>query len=1203
MKQRKRRLLSLCLSAVMAMSVLTAGTAPATAQESSETNFAASFQDPSSSERPRTRWWVPGSHMTVDEIRSEIASMANAGFGGAEIVPVATTGEHGDSIDWGTEQWNFLIKNILEIAGEYDFTIDFTMTPAWPLALPTITDLDDPNSGAQMETDGSYVDGITAEAPYSGAVPVSAEAVKDTQNGGTPVLLAVTVAKYADKENKVLDYSSAVTLDSSSIVKGEGATDYTVSFTPEDDGEYVLYAWWQHPSGETKYGNNQVDHFGKAGAQAIIDYWENTLIPYYGDAFENCTSLFVDSLEFTTHLDWTWGLLEDFKARYGYDLTPYLAGVYQASASGNYSGNPKPDFSFDENTQQILNDFKDEVTQLYIENHLEPLSEFCEKHGVQLRYQTSYGKSLELAQTAMHVDIPETETLYGKDIIDFYRLQAGAVHLSDKPIYSIEASPEQLIELVFGSFVWRMDRGNGEEGAGAYQQTWDDQLWHIQRAFAGGVNQIVFHGYSYNGQYDGEGNENGYVAGTQWPGFAGLGGWSNCWGERQPNWTHAAAYTDFIARNQMTLREGVQKVDLAIYALRYWETIDYSGPKKVYQDESVLEHSGYSYDFVSPAALELENAAVTDGRLDADGPAYKALILDNETMIPQETAKKLLEYAKAGLPILFVGTVPSESAVSGEDTVAQLMEELLTYNCVKLVASTDEVPAALSELGAAPDAQYDATLLNVHRQSADADFYYLYNDANADNYPSAKAGEAVSTAVTLTGSGVPYLLNAWTGEITPIAQYTAENGKVTVNVELAANESTIIALAQPGWCGIEVPETAVTESTAQAEYDDVGRLIVKSSEGGKQDVTLSDGTGRTLDFGMAEEEQLLTGWNLTVESWSKGDTPTDTKKETIEVGTLDSLIPWTQIEGMEKVSGIGTYTINFTLDRGWEDGFGAVLNLGDVVDTYRLTVNGTALQANQINTSVDIGKYLLAGENTIEVEVASTLLNAVLAANEKDTRKPDEYGIVNDVTLTPYEWRVTDAVKTVSAPESVQVNADFTVTVVTDASVDEVRLFNEYNMPISSKAVNVSNNADGTKTYALTLSVGTVGSSRTFKVVTKGNEGYYIDSGKALSIAVTSVAPTLNSFDLPDSAVANRTFIVKATTDMAATKINVYNEFGTKMGVKSLSYKVVDGQKVWTGVMVIGTKGDERTFTATAVNKYGVQSEALTDSISVKAFP
>ena len=99
-----------------------------------------------------------------------------------------------------------------------------------------------------------------------------------------------------------------------------------------------------------------------------------------------------------------------------------------------------------------------------------------------MRYQTSYGKDLELAQTAMYVTIPETETLYGGDILDFYRLQAGSMHLSGKQIYSIEASAEM------------NGRGNGGVNSGNYQQTWGNQLWHIQRAFSCCVNQAVFHG-------------------------------------------------------------------------------------------------------------------------------------------------------------------------------------------------------------------------------------------------------------------------------------------------------------------------------------------------------------------------------------------------------------------------------------------------------------------------------------------------------------------------------------------------------------------------------------------------------------------------------------------------------------------------------------------------------------------------------------
>ena len=56
------------------------------------------------------------------------------------------------------------------------------------------------------------------------------------------------------------------------------------------------------------------------------------------------------------------------------------------------------------------------------------------------------------------------------------------------------------------------------------------------------------------------------------------------------------------------------------------------------------------------------------------------------------------------------------------------------------------------------------------------------------------------------------------------------------------------------------------------------------------------------------------------------------------------------------------------------------------------------------------------------------------------------------------------------------------------------------------------------------------------------------------------------------------------------------------MGLSGLSYEIVDGQKVWTAVMKIGTKGS-RTFTASAVNRYGVRSEETRNaSISVSYF-
>lgn len=992
---------SICLAALMVGSTTTSVFAVDSSNPTTENSFLQEFKDPSGENRPKTRWWVPGSHMTKSEIETEIKSMSEAGFGGAEIVPVSTGGEGGDSIDWGTDQWNEMIKHMLQVAGKYDFTIDFTMTPAWPLALPTIKDLDDPNSGAQMEVDANHVDGITKENPYSGKVPVATEL-----DAGTPVLLAVTVAKYVDKENNILDYDSAQTLNMETQVvqNSDDPTDYTVNFTPEDDGEYVLFGWWQHPSGEQKYGNYQVDHFGKAGSQAIIDYWENNLLPYYGEDFKNASALFIDSLEFTTHLDWTLGLLDDFKAYKNYDITAYLPAVYDTDSQGNYSGEPQPDFQFNKNSDALQNDYKDTLTQLYIENHLKPLSEFCEKHGVDLRYQTSYGKSLELPQTAMYVDIPETETLYGKDIIDFYRLQSGAVHMTDKEIYSIEASPEQNISIDLGSFVYNMFRGNGEEGAGNYQQTWDDQMWHVQRAFAGGVNQIVFHGYSYNGQYDGEGNENGYVAGTQWPGFEGFGAnsWSNSWGDRIPSWKHAQSYTDYIARNQYILRQGESKVDLAIYAQRYFEKIDFSGAEKVYQDNELLTQNGYTYDFVSPSALSLENAVVSNGRLDESGPAYKAIILDQQETLTVDAANQLLNYAKQGFPIIVVGDAPSQDAFCENADIAGIVSEIMAYDSVVQVSDTASVPQALEQLGVTPDVSYSQQdyVINVHRQTDSTDFYYLYNYGNADNYPAAKEIQPVTTEVTLQGSGIPYFLNTWTGEVTPVSQYTRNGNSVTIPVTIAGNDSIMVALTNEDW-GQE-HSTYVTKSNLDTEFDGQ-TILAKSYEAGTETVTLSNNKKVLVETEQVAAPMELSSWNLSVESWSKGDTPTDTKKTTIDVGTVDGLKPWTEISGLENVSGIGTYTTNFNLEQGWEEGTGAIISLGDVVDSYQIYVNGTQVPASQIDTTIDIGKYLKSGENTITVEVASTLLNAVLQANPTDTRKPDEYGMMGPVVLTPYQ--------------------------------------------------------------------------------------------------------------------------------------------------------------------------------------------------------
>lgn len=927
------------------------------------------FKNPANQNKPLTRWWVPGSQMNKDEIEKEIKSMADAGFGGAEIVPVSVEGGDGDGqIDWGSDQWKEITKYILETAGKYDFTIDFTLTPAWPLALPTIKDVNDPKQGAQMELDGAWVDGITADHPLNGKLPVSQEAQDDAKKvEGEVKLIAVSAAPYLDKENKVLDYSSAKALDLDTVKENEDGT-WSIDFTPEDDREYVLYAWYQHPSGNTKYGNNQVDHYSAAGTQMIIDYWEDELIPYYGDGWKNVRSLFVDSLEFETHLDWTYDLNKGFQEKYGYDIMPYLAAVYDSSdemsAIGNYMGDPVNTFTFNENTEQIKNDFREYLTELYIQNNIVPLQEFCQANGVSLRYQTSYGKSLNLLETAMYPDIPETESLYGNDYMDFYRLQAGAVHAQDKPIYSMETAAEwtetwndKKEDGNYGT------RGNGENNSGNYEQTFADHLWHDQRAFASGVNQVVFHGYPYNGQY-----EQGTVAGTQWPGFTGFESyrWSNSWGERQPNWMFAKDYTDFISRNQMILRQGTPKVDLAVYHHSYYETIDFWGPDKVL-DTTDLEQNGYSYDFIDPSILSLDNMQVEENRLDLEGAAYKALIFNNEDMIPYETAKKVKELAENGLTIVFVNSIPENKAFVQDEEVEDLIDEILKLDTVIEVDDLDSLADALKEHQIIPDADYsDETLLTNHRQDETADYYYFYNYGDAHNYKEIQTADIVDCEIELTGEGTPYLMDAWTGETTPIADYTEEDGKVTVNLEIAPNDSKIIALSSE-------------ELAPAAEATDP----------------------------MAGEVKM-DNWSLTVESWTKGETVLDIEKTQIEIGELEELKSWNQIEGLETVSGVGVYTTEFEMPSDYKEGQEAYIHCGFIKDAYGVTINDKDIEIDPISGLANVTDFVKPGKNTIKMIVATSMLNAILKENSSilneegrvlDDRSPAAYGLVNDVVI------------------------------------------------------------------------------------------------------------------------------------------------------------------------------------------------------------
>lgn len=1290
MKQLWKKLLAGILSAMLLTSTAQAyavGGGASSNDASFETTIEQGYAEPEMEYRPEIRWWVAEGAQTDDTLKTAVKDLHDAGFGAVEFVTLDVAGLDADTYGWGSDAWIHTSHLITEECTKYGMGVSFTSGTNWGTANLISIDADD---SAAFQEIGYQVLDLEPGEIYDGYLPVVALPNGSTKMQLVSVVAAQVAGEDANLTSLVIDENASEITDTvTTNANASGFEDkWSLNYTaPAGEQHTRIFCFYQYgsarennPAKGTAY---TINYFSKDGVNAWIDYWgKNVLTEDFQKTIDanGDVQIFMDSLEYglsgknKVGIPWTAEFLDEFEARRGYDIAPYLPLVIETA---NNQGLTWIQYYYELNqdklgTQKILNDVYQTLTDLYTDNCLTPFAEWLHTRNITVRAQNSYGQLLEINDPIPAVDWVETESLALGSEIESYRNQAGGVHLFGKT-YSSET---------------------GAVKFGLYNKSYDFYMQIFQTQFASGIQRTVLHGYSTG---------SGPVGTVKWPGFEGMGeNFSARFNNRQPAWQDYSDTNMFLARNQKALRQGTAKMDLAILRTDYFfdhrmlyqrepvatpvhnNTRDaerqtlVTGDTKYWRD-TTLQDNGYTYDYLSPNLLGHEDVSCSNGLLQENGVGYQAVLMYQE-MLPYESAQTLYKWAsEEGLPIVIVeGESKEQQRIQYEVThegaalhttfndgldeeLAEIMAGLKSLPTVKCVQSEEEAYHALQELGVQPRVSYtqpNKEILTAYRHAeaddhdsiltglnavAAADYIYVYNYQDG-LYQDARD---FNDDMIVDGIFTPYLLDCWTGDVTAIGDFSyTDDGKTVIPVSVKGGESIMLVL-DPG------AGEFVTNSNTKVIVKD-GELSFVASESGTYTATLPDGKTVNKEISVPETVQL-NDWSLTVESYTKGEkmqkselcgdgmTKTEdyytTNKTELEIGKTD-LVPWKDIPGVGNgISGVGYYTTTIKLAEPVANDETVALKLGSFSGgTATVFVDGVKAESvNLRNPEVDITNLLnkdeLGAEYEITVRVTTTLGNAcwklaqdaepgdedygrfswmsiVSKGNEVlDASKGDDitadYGMVGEASLVTYKTipiGVTTSVISAVAPESSQVNSPFVVSVVTDSAVGAVRLFNENDMAIGCKDVEVISNEDGTKTWNLTLSVGTVGQGRTFKVVTMGPESYYKDSGVTVSLDITSVPPVMSSFDIPDSAVANRTFIVKATTDMQATKIAVYNEYGTKMGIKSLSYKIVDGQKEWTGVMSIGTKGD-RTFTAYAVNKYGVMSEApVTDTITVKAY-
>lgn len=914
--------------------------------------FLRQFADPSPEVRPSVSLFLPElAAVYATGIESSIRDIAEAGFGGAMVFQAdlaPTADRHG------------LLHAVLKAARTHGISLDLQIERT--AAVPVIV-ADDGSDQQELVYGYALVEsGSVATIP----VPLTEPARPRT-------LVAVVAAR-------CVSHSKPVLLDEESLIDLTDTThDGRIHWTTPDDGQWILFGCWARCT-DSPY----VDYFSAAGTRAWTEYWdEHVFTPEIQRLVDQVgRDLVEDSLHLQGYQLWTREFLPEFERRRGYSLRKYLPLTFIPLVNDFWANlqqtggvlNPDTPADFEvagEAGTRIRNDYYRTLSELYEEHHLRPLNSWAQAHGLRYRGKPAYHQTLDISAAAV-IDVPTVEDLAMSKQLNAYRAMAGAAHLGrkDRVVFEGVAVPTQF-------------------GHDLYSTTWPQALNVFHAAFAGGVNRVELHGFAY-----------AEAPGARWPGYwpfeapaIGPLGLGEAYGPRMPYWQHMPDITNFLGREQFVLDQGVPRIDVAVYRHSYWSTPDFVVPGEqesgdsggVWTADTTLERNGYSYDFIGPALFDLPNFVVDGGRLDPAGPAYKAVVVQFPEQpcivrgMPLVVAHTLLGFARAGLPIVIVGEMVDSTGSFGgrgdDPDVCKTLVELRSEPAVREVAAESDIAGALAELGVHADVtpSRPSNLVSVHRSTETADFYFLYNrsgvsGATGEPWPIPDDFDQV---VTLTGQGLPYRLDAWTGEIVPIALYTQTDRGISTRLRLAPGESALIAIRKING----KRPFHVTDSTAEGVLASAsGEMWIRDTVPGRYSVQLSEGWTIEAAIAPIPAAIMLAHWRLSVQDWRPGADPTDTRKEWHALDLVE-LRPWSEISELEDVSGIGLYTTDVDLGR-FDSHLGVRLELGEVTDSVRVRVNGHAGSAvNIYNPIIDITRYVKAGVNTIEIEVATTLRN------------------------------------------------------------------------------------------------------------------------------------------------------------------------------------------------------------------------------------
>jgi len=695
-----------------------------------------SFASPPDDCRIMMRWWWFGPAVTKPELQRELEQMKAEGIGGVEIAtlyPLAL-----DDPKTGFHNQKFLSDEHLDAivfaantARKLGLRVDITLGSGWPFGGPHI-----PVTQAAGE--------LRVET-----VPVSAGtdsvAVPDVATGEQ--LISVFLAPVTEGQVTLQDAKQV-----SSIVNGR------LRISPPLDVARNAIFFISSRTGMTvkrpAVGAEGfvLDHYDRNAIKTHLHAVGDRLMEAFGG--QPPYAVFSDSLE-DYGSNWTSDLIEQFRIRRGYDLTPYLPALI---------GDMGP------LTTAVRHDWGRTLTELANERFLAPVHAWAQQHHTLFRSQT-YGFPPVTLSGNRYADLPEGEgkasLLMWREFSDV-RWAASAGHLFSRPVISSE------------TWTWLHSP--------AFRATPLDLKAEADLHFLQGINQLVGHGWPYSPPEAGEPGWRMYAA-------AALNT-HNPWSFVMPD---LALY---LQRVSFALRQGKPANDVALLLPNddVWSTfsvrtnsmnpvISQGGYNTVGSNFSIdesLDHSlvnavipqvldaGFNVDFIDADAI------------DSAGIPYPVLILPAIDRLPLATYQKIEEYARHGGIVIAAHSLPARApGVLQADSDGRQIREI-SQRVFQTSNAAGHFISDEKELGSALATYLPADVILsprtprigfIHRKLVAGDLYFVANTSNQSHHVQATFRHAAKHAEWW---------DPFTGQISAVENPTA------VDLDLQPYESRLI---------------------------------------------------------------------------------------------------------------------------------------------------------------------------------------------------------------------------------------------------------------------------------------------------------------------------------------------------------------------------------------------------------------------------